>query len=50
MNQNFMGAPDREDLRILDQLRRYLVSMIAVMEKLQVEMQYKMNRGDVVDW
>ncbi|KAI8938060.1 hypothetical protein NX059_005733 [Plenodomus lindquistii] len=50
MNQNFQGAPDREDLRILDQLRRQLLPMIAVMTKLQHEMQFKMERGLAVDW
>lgn len=50
MNQNFQGAPDRDDLRILDQLRRQLLPMIAVMTKLQHEMQYKMERGLAVDW
>lgn len=50
MNQNFVGAPDREDLRVLDQLRRQLVPMIAVMDKLKVEMEIKMSRGEAVDW
>jgi len=50
MNQNFVGAPDREDLRVMDQLRRQLLPMIAVMDKLQAEMQYKMSRGESVDW
>ena len=50
MNHNFAGAPDREDLRILDQLRRQLLPMIAVMDKLQAEMQFKMSRGEAVDW
>ncbi|CBX94494.1 hypothetical protein IAQ61_009663 [Plenodomus lingam] len=50
MNQNFQGAPDRDDLRILDQLRRQLLPMIAVMTKLQHEMQFKMERGLAVDW
>ncbi|CAO2657290.1 Nn.00g034160.m01.CDS01 [Neocucurbitaria sp. VM-36] len=50
MNQNFMGAPDREDLRILEQLRRQLLPMVAVMDKLKVEMEFKMSRGETVDW
>jgi len=50
MNRNFQGAPDREDLQILDQMRRQLLPMIAVMNKLQHEMQYKMERGIAVDW
>ncbi|KAH7402715.1 hypothetical protein BKA66DRAFT_404928 [Pyrenochaeta sp. MPI-SDFR-AT-0127] len=50
MNQNFAGAPDRDDLRILDQLRRQLLPMIAVMDKLKAEMEFKMNRGEAVDW
>lgn len=50
MNRNFQGAPDREDLQVLDQMRRQLLPMIAVMNKLQHEMQYKMERGAAVDW
>ncbi|KAF1841654.1 uncharacterized protein K460DRAFT_291750 [Cucurbitaria berberidis CBS 394.84] len=50
MNQNFMGAPDREDLRVLDQLRRQLLPMIAVLDKLKAEMEFKMSRGETVDW
>lgn len=50
MNRNFQGAPDREDLRILDQMRRQLLPMIAVMNKLQHEMSFKMERGLAVDW
>lgn len=50
MNTNFAGAPDREDLRILDQLRRQLLPMIAVMDKLKGEMEFKMSRGEAVDW
>jgi len=50
MNQNFQGAPDREDIRLLDQLRSQLMPMIKGMERLQAEMQYKMSRGEVVDW
>lgn len=50
MNQNFVGAPDREDLRILDQLRRQMLPMIGVMDKLQESMQLRMSRGEAVDW
>ncbi|KAH6878138.1 hypothetical protein BKA58DRAFT_376584 [Alternaria rosae] len=50
MNQNFQGAPDREDIRLLDQLRSQLMPMIKGMDRLQAEMQYKMSRGEVVDW
>lgn len=50
MNRNFQGAPDREDLRVLDQMRRQLLPMIAVMNKLQHEMSFKMERGLAVDW
>jgi hypothetical protein len=50
MNQNFTGAPDREDIRILDQLRRQMLSMIAVMDKLKLEMEFRMSRGEAVDW
>ncbi|CAG5178953.1 uncharacterized protein ALTATR162_LOCUS8959 [Alternaria atra] len=50
MNQNFQGAPDREDIRLLDQLRSQLMPMIKTMDRLQAEMQFKMSRGEVVDW
>lgn len=50
MNQNFVGAPDREDVRTMEQLRRQIIPMIAVMDKLQAEMQYRIGRGESVDW
>ncbi|KAF2856758.1 hypothetical protein T440DRAFT_382715 [Plenodomus tracheiphilus IPT5] len=50
MNQNFQGAPDADDLKVLEDLRRQLVPMIAVMTALQHEMQFKMERGLSVDW
>ncbi|CAN9164500.1 hypothetical protein CUC08_Gglean012079 [Alternaria sp. MG1] len=50
MNQNFQGAPDREDIRLLDQLRSQLMPMIKTMDRLQAEMQFKMSRGEAVDW
>jgi hypothetical protein len=50
MNHNFRGAPNREDLRLLDQLRSQLMPMIKTMERLQGEMQFKLSRGEAVDW
>ena len=50
MNQNFQSAPDREDIRLLDQLRSQLMPMIKTMDRLQAEMQFKMSRGEAVDW
>ncbi|EMD65900.1 hypothetical protein COCSADRAFT_86252 [Bipolaris sorokiniana ND90Pr] len=50
MNQNFQGAPDRDDIRLLDQLRSQLMPMIKTMDRLQAEMQFKMSRGEAVDW
>lgn len=50
MNQNFAGVPDREDLKILDQMRRQLHPIISIMDKLKGEMEVKMHRGEAVDW
>ncbi|KAF1941271.1 hypothetical protein EJ02DRAFT_404992 [Clathrospora elynae] len=50
MNQNFLGAPDKDDLRLLDQLRRQLIPMISTMDRLQIDMQMRMSRGEAVDW
>jgi len=50
MNQNFKGEPDRDDIRILENLRNQLVPMIKNMDRLQGEMEFKLNRGEVVDW
>jgi hypothetical protein len=50
MNQNFQGVPDRDDLRLLDHLRSQLMPMIKTMDRLQTDMQYRMSRGEVVDW
>lgn len=49
MNQNFVGAPDRDDIRVLEQLRRQLLPMVSVMNNLKVEMEVKMSRGEAVD-
>ncbi|KAF1913635.1 hypothetical protein BDU57DRAFT_456053 [Ampelomyces quisqualis] len=50
MNHNFLGQPTREDLQILDQLRRQLMPMIGVLDKLHADMQTKAFRGEVIDW
>ncbi|RMZ72198.1 hypothetical protein GMOD_00007206 [Pyrenophora seminiperda CCB06] len=50
MNQNFKGEPDRDDIRMLENLRNQLVPMIKNMDRLQGEMQFKLSRGEVVDW
>jgi hypothetical protein len=50
MNHNFLGQPSREDLQTLDQLRRQLMPMIGLLDKLHADMQQKMFHGDVVDW
>jgi hypothetical protein len=50
MNHNFLGQPSREDLQTLDQLRRQLMPMIGLLDKLHADMQQKMYHGDVVDW
>ncbi|EDU50038.1 conserved hypothetical protein [Pyrenophora tritici-repentis Pt-1C-BFP] len=49
MNQNFKGEPDRDDIRMLENLRNQLVPMIKKMDRLQGEMEFKLNRGEVVD-
>ncbi|KAH8726802.1 hypothetical protein GQ44DRAFT_612641 [Phaeosphaeriaceae sp. PMI808] len=50
MNQNFLGQPTREDTQTLDQLRRQLMPMIGLLDKLQNDMVFKLNRGETVDW
>jgi hypothetical protein len=50
MNHNFLGQPTREDLQTLDQLRRQLMPMIGVLDKLHADMQHKAFRGEVIDW
>jgi hypothetical protein len=50
MNHNFLGQPGREDLQTLDQLRRQLMPMIGLLDKLHADMQTKMYNGGVVDW
>jgi hypothetical protein len=50
MNHNFLGQPSREDLQTLDQLRRQLMPMIGLLDKLHADMQTKLFRGEVVDW
>lgn len=50
MNQNFVGQPNAEDIRALEGLRRGLVPMIAAMDKLKRDMEFKMSQGDAVNW
>lgn len=50
MNHNFLGHAPREDLQALDQLRRQLMPMIGVLDKLHADMQHKAYRGEVIDW
>jgi hypothetical protein len=50
MNHNFLGQPSREDTQTLDQLRRQLMPMIGLLDKLHADMQTKLFRGEVVDW
>jgi hypothetical protein len=50
MNHNFLGQPTREDTQALDQLRRQLMPMIGLLDKLYSEMHAKMFRGEAVDW
>ena len=50
MNQNFVGQPNAEDIRALEGLRRGLVPMIAAMDKLKRDMDFKMSQGGAVDW
>lgn len=50
MNQNFVGQPNAEDIRALENLRRGLVPMLAAMDKLQYDMNIAKQRGTAVDW
>lgn len=50
MNHNFLGQPGREDIQALEQLRRQLMPMIGLLDKLHADMQTKLYRGEVVDW
>ncbi|XPS94180.1 mediator of RNA polymerase II transcription subunit 8 [Ascochyta lentis] len=50
MNQNFVGQPNAEDIRALEGLRRGLVPMIAAMDRLKRDMDFKMSQGGAVDW
>ncbi|OAL05817.1 hypothetical protein IQ06DRAFT_289899 [Phaeosphaeriaceae sp. SRC1lsM3a] len=50
MNHNFLGQPGREDIQTLEQLRRQLMPMIGLLDKLHADMQSKLYRGEVVDW
>ncbi|KAF2132398.1 hypothetical protein P153DRAFT_364800 [Dothidotthia symphoricarpi CBS 119687] len=45
MNQYFAGQPTREDLQAIDQMRRQLVPMIGIMDKMRVDLE----RGNA-DW
>jgi hypothetical protein len=50
MNHNFLGAPTREDMQTLDSLRRQLMPMIGLLDKLHNDMHFKLSRGEAVDW
>ncbi|KAH7405845.1 hypothetical protein DE146DRAFT_649863 [Phaeosphaeria sp. MPI-PUGE-AT-0046c] len=50
MNHNFVGQPGREDTQTLEQLRRQLMPMIGLLDKLHADMQSKLYHGEVVDW
>jgi hypothetical protein len=50
MNHNFLGQPTREDTQTLDQLRRQLMPMIGLLDKLHADMYTKLSRGEAVDW
>ncbi|KAF2823336.1 hypothetical protein CC86DRAFT_372321 [Ophiobolus disseminans] len=50
MNHNFLGAPAREDTQTLDQLRRQLMPMVGLLDKMQHDMNVKLHQGQAVDW
>jgi hypothetical protein len=50
MNHNFLGAPTREDLQTLDHLRRQLMPMIALIDKLHHDITIKLHQGAYIDW
>ncbi|KAH7078997.1 hypothetical protein BKA63DRAFT_507530 [Paraphoma chrysanthemicola] len=50
MNHNFLGTPAKEDMQTLDSLRRQLMPMIGLLDKLHNDMLFKLSRGEAVDW
>ncbi|KAJ4384325.1 mediator of RNA polymerase II transcription subunit 8 [Didymella sp. IMI 355093] len=50
MNQNFVGQPNAEDIKALENLRRGLIPMLAALNKLKYDMEDARVRGTAVDW
>lgn len=50
MNQNFVGQPNAEDIKALENLRRGLIPMLAALDKLKYDMDIARQRGTAVDW
>ncbi|KAF1934369.1 uncharacterized protein M421DRAFT_415403, partial [Didymella exigua CBS 183.55] len=50
MNQNFVGQPNAEDIKALENLRRGLIPMLAALDKLKYDMEIAKKRGTAVDW
>ncbi|KAH3940238.1 hypothetical protein HBH70_228780 [Parastagonospora nodorum] len=48
MNQNFLGAPSREDLQVLETLRGRIMPMIGVLDKVHNDMQNHLFRGEAL--
>jgi len=48
MNQNFLGAPSREDLQVLETLRGRIMPMIGVLDKAHNDMQQALFRGEAL--
>jgi hypothetical protein len=50
MNQNFLGAPSREEIRLLEQAQGKFIPMVKAMERLKSDLAPKLQRGDVSDY
>jgi hypothetical protein len=51
MNANFLGAPSREEIRVLEQLRGQIITTVKAIERLEQDAAQKLHRdGSAVDY
>jgi hypothetical protein len=46
MNQNFLGVPSREDIQALEAMRNRIMPMIGLLDKVHLDMQHALFRGE----
>jgi hypothetical protein len=51
MNANFLGAPSREEIRVLEQIRGQLITLVKAIERFEQDAAQKLHRdGSAVDY